>query len=72
MSKLSKYCKGCITNNQFSHEGPYCGIMRFNYNGQCPCSVCVIKVMCEVPCEDFESFKVVKEAEERYDRRYEL
>jgi hypothetical protein len=53
------YCEGCL-----SYTGCYliaysCLFDFYNNEGQCPCSNCIVKCMCEVNCEDFNKFKVV-------------
>lgn len=68
-----KYCKGCLTNNAKDKHGfSLCPAGRFNYKGKCPCTECVVKVMCGHPCEDFHKFRDRSQAQERFERRYEL
>ena len=46
-------CKGCCMQNQ--HSAPFLqGLIDFN--SVCPCSICIIKVMCEESCEEYETF----------------
>jgi hypothetical protein len=51
------YCEGCL-----SYTGCYliaysCLFDFYNDEGQCPCTLCIIKVMCEDVCDDFTHFK---------------
>jgi hypothetical protein len=50
------YCKGCVTFELYG----YCDMQEFNLgltmgplgdeSGQCPCSECLIKSMCDTSC----------------------
>ena len=46
---ISKYCKGCSKQYYCDSESP------FNDDRSCPCSLCVVKVMCrdQVNCSDW-------------------
>lgn len=49
-----KMCKGCRSYNA-NHE-PCCSISSIPYipeDRMCPCSTCLIKVICYKPCHDF-------------------
>ena len=48
--QVNIYCKGC-------HDFPEC---IFLIEGQvamseCPCRICIVKMICEVPCEDMHN-----------------
>lgn len=43
-------CKGCQTADG-------CELTVNNINGKCPCTMCVIKVMCWTTCDNFASFR---------------
>lgn len=58
MTEDNNYCIGCL-----SYTGCYittyrCLFDHYNDKGQCPCSNCIIKCMCDVPCEDFSDFRL--------------
>jgi len=67
----NEHCEGCasyaikgidILNNSREHlyvDGyGVCGYARNNEDGMCPCSQCIVKVMCVDPCDDYHSFKL--------------
>jgi hypothetical protein len=43
-------CKGCKTYN-LNHNKCYYQI--YNKSVKCPCSTCLIKGICDTPCEEF-------------------
>ncbi len=44
-------CKGCLAYNSTC-------VTPSSFNGEiCPCSLCVIKMMCEATCEEFRLFR---------------
>ena len=49
------YCKGCITYTR--EHGCHFSAHNDEAEGQCPCSQCIVKVMCENMCVDFMSYK---------------
>ena len=50
---MTDYCRGCYSI--FWIE--YCPYIKHNSDGKCPCSKCVVKVMCDQPCDKYENFK---------------
>lgn len=53
-----KQCKGCRSYSQMV-EKPSCSIRRIPYIPEglvCPCSICLVKGMCNKPCEEFIKF----------------
>ena len=40
------YCLGC-------HVKPLCGLEN---KGDCPCTECIVKAMCDIDCEDFGDY----------------
>ena len=52
---MSDYCNGCLTKSGPAPELD-CVYIRFNENGVCPCTHCVIKVMCDIQCEDYDTW----------------
>ena len=68
-----KNCHGCYSYGPYNGDGfDLCSIMRLNNRGECPCTKCVVKMMCGNPCDSFHKFRDRALAKERYDRRYEL
>lgn len=60
---MPEYCKGCITyivNNRdalTNNDDPIiCSYTNHNKDGKCPCSSCIIKMMCEITCDEYEDF----------------
>jgi len=60
-----EHCKGCVSYliaeyiNSISTSASrfrICGYAKNNKDGKCPCSACVVKVMCVDPCDDYNSF----------------
>jgi hypothetical protein len=47
-------CYGCIT---FIRESECSYSYINNENSKCPCSQCIVKVMCENMCTDFMSYR---------------
>ena len=49
---MSKHCKGCAT-----YYGPHgrgdCNFIKFNQEGACPCSLCIVKTMCVDQCDKY-------------------
>jgi hypothetical protein len=52
-----KYCNGCYSI-LFSDIFNECTFHPYNDNGNCPCTKCIIKMMCDDPCDDFSSFRL--------------
>lgn len=50
------YCEGCATylaQNENHHDCPY---YKDNQDSSCPCSNCLVKMMCGDPCDDYETW----------------
>ena len=54
-----KYCIGCscyyytnVTGSQY-----YCTTGIKNDEGQCPCTLCIVKMMCQKSCLEFTEFR---------------
>jgi hypothetical protein len=46
-------CYGCYTLGNH-HEGIFpCPNMLFNLSGKCPCTNCLVKVMCNEECDNW-------------------
>jgi hypothetical protein len=48
-------CKGCITHDDELADYK-CYWDSHNKDGSCPCSKCLVKVMCNVACDVFEEW----------------
>ncbi len=46
-------CEGCLTYS--TSDAEHC--KDDNSNGECPCTACVIKVMCNDSCKTFNDFR---------------
>ena len=52
------HCKGCFSNIYRASEKIIpCQLSYYNDKGQCACSVCIVKVMCQDVCDDFVTFR---------------
>jgi len=55
------HCTGCLTFIDFISAGSEfkrrCHYSTYNEEGQCPCSTCIIKMMCQNICVDFHTFE---------------
>ena len=49
------YCEGCET---YLTKGGYndCSFHVDNQEGTCPCSYCIVKMMCKIPCDPYEEW----------------
>lgn len=52
---IEENCKGCLTYS--TSDAKHCS--SDNSNGKCPCTTCVIKVMCNDACETFNVFREI-------------
>lgn len=54
-NKDNKGCKGCLILNTCEREPSY---ERLNGEGidHCPCKLCMIKMMCKMPCSEFKKY----------------
>lgn len=58
MSQNKEFFKQCIGCQSY-RGAPYCSIRRIPYIPKgliCPCSICLIKVICGNACQEFEDF----------------
>jgi hypothetical protein len=46
-----KDCKGCMLNPAYT-------CVWFNKNEVCPCSICLVKIMCGIKCDLFVKYQV--------------
>ena len=56
MTMLVEYCIGCHTylNEKYGHID--CPYSNDNLDGRCPCTECIVKVMCGNPCEVYDKY----------------
>lgn len=49
------FCDGCET---YRGPGEYfdCSYHKNNQDGSCPCSNCIVKVMCGDPCDKYDDW----------------
>lgn len=55
-----KGCEGCISYRPHRDIGDQCGdeaIPHISETLSCPCSICIVKTMCNNSCEDFHDYK---------------
>lgn len=50
------HCKGCRSYASPGHLP--CTWKTYNESGKCPCSLCIIKGMCNDSCDPYEVWKV--------------
>ena len=53
---MNKYCKGCFTMRNEDGSERFCGNHVNNGKGECPCTNCLIKPMCNSACDDYDKF----------------
>ena len=47
-----KFCEGCLDKDrQYPDDGTEC--IENNFDGSCPCTVCLVKTMCGLNCDAF-------------------
>jgi hypothetical protein len=49
---MKQYCDGCLTFGGFG-----CKHSKFNKTGQCPCTNCILKMVCDSPCIKFDLWR---------------
>jgi hypothetical protein len=52
---INKHCKGCTINAERSPDD--CCVDKSNENGDCPCSDCIIKMICDIECNTFREYQ---------------
>lgn len=62
MSEINEYknCVGCYTDTHHeTRQGTItvCNIKMLNREGKCPCTRCIIKMVCHDSCDDFDNFR---------------
>ena len=63
--KISEHCKGCMTYDvcRYGRESVAvctCRIettFKTNPNGECPCTDCIVKSMCQDECKKYKAFR---------------
>lgn len=50
-----EHCDGCLYNN----SGTGCYRRYRNKDGSCPCSICIIKMMCRTTCDAWHSWRLL-------------
>ena len=68
MEDRDKFCEGCTLYERYSSTDQECRYLYKLENGEkCPCIDCLVKISCEVPCDEFDTYtyKSDKEKEER-------
>ncbi len=60
--ETSKHCIGCVSLICYKED---------NINGDCPCTHCLIKMVCDLQCEEYSKYHRAMElkwGEEDYDK----
>jgi len=72
-TNVNEYCEGCLTSYfVVGNDAHLCGNSAYNKNGECPCSRCIVKMMCEELCYDYSKFldsTARNQVRESYERR---
>jgi hypothetical protein len=57
---MSNNCDGCSSDTYYdkAESGGCCKFNAYNDFGKCPCTRCIIKMMCEDVCDDFDKFRI--------------
>jgi len=53
MATYKRHCRGCTS---FKNSG--CHVWRNNSKGKCPCSLCVVKPICNRFCEEWDTWRL--------------
>ncbi len=57
------YCEGCRTYIYAGYTGAVCRGAKYNGTGKCPCTDCIVKMMCIQTCHVYKSFTITKRRE---------
>jgi hypothetical protein len=52
---MRNICEGCYTYDRAEKE---CIVLKGGRQNECPCPICLIKVMCERSCEEMSTLSV--------------
>lgn len=56
---MTNYCDGCRSYiPELTDQISCCSHIEFNQNSKCPCTECIVKVMCLDACQLFADFKI--------------
>jgi hypothetical protein len=58
-----KNCKGCPGD---ANEGACYNIRKFNSDRSCPCTECIVKIMCSDWCYKWREWRLTKEGARTY------
>ena len=60
---MTDYCEGCATSTE-----DQCDMSNINKEGECPCTECIIKMICRQGCNGYNEWRstVVKELKRSY------
>ena len=50
---MNNHCEGCITLKDPYGKGISCYWYSYNKDGSCPCTNCLIKMICDLFCDNF-------------------
>ena len=60
ITKMITYCKGCLVFDEHKRKLVFdvytCELTEFNTNGQCPCVECLIKMICNKACTEYNNW----------------
>jgi len=54
---MHEHCKGCLTYGEKYDKCEGSIASLFNLKGKCPCSNCLVKMMCRKSCNDYNRFE---------------
>ena len=55
---MTDYCKGCFTRIvTIGYATVDCNHTPYNDDGKCPCTECIVKVICKYQCSTFIDFQ---------------
>lgn len=61
---IKKHCFGCVGYHHrpnFTKDDPSCHLYLFNQYGMCPCTNCVVKVICDNDCQKLKNWAAIKQ-----------
>jgi len=53
-------CSGCFSHIYYANNSDkisHCSFREYNDKGRCPCTLCIVKCMCQRACHDYLGFR---------------
>lgn len=63
--KLHNQCEGCNAFHSYTSSTPayciQCSYHQYNFFGRCPCTICMLKIMCQDECAPFRNWTLMND-----------